>query len=420
MSDSVAIDTPPLTWDECVAMAREHHPELVSALSLVAQSEAGKSITRGALLPQIDGDLGVSRQWTGSSTGSSGTASTISSAGTTRSDDYSYGVSGSQLVFDGFSTLWDLEQAAKTINADRFNYDVVSSDVRLNLRVAFVGLLRAQESLRLAERIEKRRLQSRDLIQLRYDAGREHRGSLLTAEANLAQAAFDSAQARRSIRLSQRRLATSMGLSGSEPLGVQGSLDAVFAVEDRPDFDQLAQTTPFLRRLVVLKEAARLGVRSFEAGFFPKVYATASAGRDGGEWPPEREGWGVGASVSMPFFEGGSRVAELARRRATVDQAEAEEKSGLNGVLLTLEEAWTAFRDAADNVSVQEKFLAAAQERGKIAEAEYSTGLISFNDWIIIEDNLVRAEKTYLTARAEALNAEAGWRQAKGDTLDVG
>jgi outer membrane protein TolC len=112
-------------------------------------------------------------------------------------------------------------------------------------------------------------------------------------------------------------------------------------------------------------------------------------------------------------------MAGIAKAEAAYHQAQADEKSGWDGVIFTLENAWTQYRDALGNLIVQQKFLAADQERAKIAEAQYTTGLITFNDWIIIEDNLVSVEKSLLDAEANALLTEASWLQAKGETLDA-
>ena len=71
-----------------------------------------------------------------------------------------------------------------------------------------------------------------------------------------------------------------------------------------------------------------------------------------------------------------------------------------------------------DNAEVQRKFLESALTRAMISEAQYSNGLISFDDWIIIEDTLVRAKKNSLEAQVNAFIAEADWIQAKGGTLD--
>ena len=67
---------------------------------------------------------------------------------------------------------------------------------------------------------------------------------------------------------------------------------------------------------------------------------------------------------------------------------------------------------------MQKKVLSAAEERARISEAEYSIGLISYDNWIIIENNLVSAKKSFVTAELAALISEANWIQAKGGTLD--
>jgi len=120
----------------------------------------------------------------------------------------------------------------------------------------------------------------------------------------------------------------------------------------------------------------------------------------------------------MPIFEGGLRHAQLAQARALYNQAEANERSTRDGVIVSLSQAWTALENTVDNVEVQAKILLANQERSNIAEAQYSTGFITFDNWIIIENDLVKAKKDYLTAQANAATAEANWIQAKGETLE--
>ena len=71
-----------------------------------------------------------------------------------------------------------------------------------------------------------------------------------------------------------------------------------------------------------------------------------------------------------------------------------------------------------ESLKVQKEMLVAAQERADIAETQYSTGFIAFDNWIIIENDLVKAKKTYLESQANALYAEAEWIQAKGETLE--
>lgn len=380
-----------------------NNPELISASEKVKQAKKDKDIDLSSMLPQVDSEASSKR-------GKAATKKTT--------DTHSYSVTGKQLVFDGFKTSSEVSSAYKTIQVEEYNYAVTSSNIRLNLRISFVGLMKAEELINITENIARRRRQNLELIKLRYEGGREHKGALLTAEADMAQAEFEIAQAKRSISLSQRELFKELGLAEMEPAKAKGEFILGDSYDIEPDMDFLANTTPFLRELIAKKEATRYDFQSEVADFFPKVYLNASAGKTGDTFLPQNEEWSAGASVSLPLFEGGSRVAEVSKAKSKLNQAEADERSGRDSVLVTLEKTWKDLQDVIANVSVQKKYLEATEERAKITSTQYETGLASFNDWIIIEDNLVKARKAYLNAQSDMLIAEAYWIQAIGGTLD--
>ena len=392
-----------LSWEDCVREARAANPELLSAQAKLEQAVASKDITRSTRLPQVSAAAGHS----------------ISKAeGRDSAKSSSYSVSGRQLLFDGSKAANDLAAAREDIKSAAYDQQVVSSNVLLQLRTAFTGLLAAQELMGVTKDIVSRRQQNMDLVTLRYEGGREHKGALLTAQANLAQAAFEYEQALRNLELYQRRLSKELGRTTFVPVTVSGTLEVAPVDQAKPAFEALVDDTPLLKQLAARKEAARLGVKSAKADIFPKIYADAGAGKSGSSWPPSTHDWSAGISVSFPLFEGGEKQASLARARAAYEQLKADEKSGRDGVIYTLAETWTSWQDAAARVAVQEKFLEASALRSTIAEGEYGMGLITFNDWTLIEDALVNHQKAVLQAKMNALTAEAGWLQAKGETLD--
>lgn len=393
----------PLSWEDCVKEARASNPELISAQAKLEQAVANKDVTRSAKLPQVSASAGhgISKTEDRDSVKSS-----------------SYSVSGRQLLFDGSKTAHDLAAARENIKSAAYDQQVVSSNVLLQLKTAYVGLVTAQALMDVTRDIVARRQQSTDLVELRYEGGREHKGALLTAQANLAQATFEYEQALRNLELYQRRLSRELGRSVFVPIVVSGDLEVPPVDTVKPGFEELVEGTPLLKQLAARKEAARLGVKSAQGDLFPKIYADAGTGKSGSSWPPSTHDWSAGLSVSFPLFEGGQKQASLANARATYAQLNADEKSGRDGVIYTLAETWTAWQDAAARVGVQQKFLEASALRSTIAEGEYATGLITFNDWTLIEDALVSNQKAVLQARMNALVSEATWLQAKGETLD--
>ncbi len=126
----------------------------------------------------------------------------------------------------------------------------------------------------------------------------------------------------------------------------------------------------------------------------------------------------MGLTLSMPIFEGGLRFAQVSQAKAALNQLRENERSSRDGVVATLEQAWATLQDTMDNAKVQKQNLTATEERSRIAQGQYSLGFLSFDNWTIIEDNLVKAKRSYLDSQASALLAEANWIQAKGETLE--
>ncbi len=387
-----------LTWEDCVKEAAANHPDLISAGESVKQYSESEKIVFSGMLPQVDSSL---------------------EAGTSKTQDsYSYGLSGTQLLFDGLKTPEKFNAALENTRAAKFQFNYTSASVRLALRKAFVNLLKAQEALKLSGDIYQIRRGNLELITLRYESGIEHRGAFLTAQANLSQAELEISQNKRALEVAQRSLLKEIGEGDFRDISARGDLDLSGPAEEKPDFGKLAEAHPSLRRLASLSNAAAFNVKAARGDFLPQVSASAGANKSGSRWPPQTEQWNAGVALSLPLFEGGSRAAEISKARAAWNQARADERSGKDAVVLALQEAWAALQDARETVRVEKKFLEAVEERSRIAESQYSLGLIDYDNWTIIEDNLVQEKKAFLDARANALLKEAAWLEAKGVTLE--
>ena len=392
-----------LTWEDCVGLAKKNNPDLVSAGEKLNQAEFNKKITISNILPQISGSL---------------SARTSKAENSQQSESYSYSISGRQLLFDGSKTSNNIKIATEKVKTAEYNYNLTSANIRLKLRTAFVKLLKTQELLNITEDIAQRRRKNVELVQLRYEAGREHKGSLLTAQANLSQAEFEVAQAKRNLILAQRQLSNELGQTELKPVIVKGDFNIKYPDREKPDFERLTESTSLLKELISQTESARLSVKLAKADFIPQISANASTGGSASDWPPDESQWSAGVSLSLPLFEGGSRIAAISKAKSVFEQAQTDQRSGRMDVILTLEETWIQLQNAIDKIKVEQKFLEAVEERAKISHAQYSTGLISFDNWTIIEDNLVRAKKSFLDVQTNALIAEANWIQTKGGTLD--
>ena len=396
-----------LSWNDCVKEAAKNNPDLIAAEEEIKQSEAAKGITASPLFPQVDASLTASTARTDNGVSQSSTG-----------DSYGYGVSGTQLIFDGSKTINEVRAASEDIKASKQNFRYTSSIVRYRLRSAFIDLLRTQEMLHITEEIYNIRRSNLELVSLRYASGLEHKGALMLAEADLSDAKYQIAQARRNLEVAQRNLTKEMGRQEFVSIQLKGDFQVKDLAKEKPDFEVLAKDNPSLQQLIAQKNAADFNLRSAYANFSPNLTGQAGANKSGSHWEPRGDQWNLGLVLSMPIFEGGLRFAQVSQAKALLNQLVQNQRSTRDSLVATLEQAWALLQDAVDNVEVQKKNLLAAEERSKISQAQYSTGFVSFDNWTIIEDNLVIAKRTFLNAQAEALLAEANWIQAKGETLE--
>ncbi len=392
-----------LDWGDCVREAAKNNPELASSLELINQRKAQKRIATSPMLPQISAEA------------SAGKTNTFS--GGNERNNNTYSAKGEQLLFDGFKTYNDFKSAEQDVSASEHSHTEVSSEVRYNLRKAFAELLKAQALIPITQGIITRRKQNLDMIQLRYESGREHQGALLLAEADLAQAQYDNRKSKRDISVAQYALRKELGWNKDVPIKVKGDFALQRPLKGRPDFGTIVDNHPAVKRFGAEKSAAEYGFKSAKSEFFPTFNLTAEAGKIRSGGFSSENGWSLGVGASMPILEGGRRIANTSRARARLKEAESSRLSEYDRVLTNLESAWQKLKDAVEYYEVQKKYLMANEVRAKIARAQYANGLLIFDNWIIIEDNYVRSQQAYVNAQADVMIAEAEWMRAKGEAL---
>lgn len=402
-ASAYARDVVVLDWGDCVREAAKKNPELAASLELINQRKAQKRIATSPMLPQISAEAGASK--------------TDTFSGGNERNNNTYSAKGEQLLFDGFKTYNDFKSAEQDVSASEHSRSEVSSEIRYNLRKAFTELLKAQALIPITQGIITRRKQNLDMIQLRYESGREHQGALLLAEADLAQAQYDFRKSKRDISVAQYALRKELGWDRDVPIKVKGDFALQRPLRGRPDLRTVAGNHPAVKRTGAEKSAAEYGFKSAKSEFFPTFNLTAEAGKVRSGGFSSENGWSVGVGASMPIFEGGQRIANTNRARARLKEAESSKISEYDRVLSNLESAWQKLKDAVEYYEVQKKYLKADEVRAKIARAQYANGLLIFDNWIIIEDNYVRSQKAYVNAQADMMIAEAEWIRAKGEAL---
>jgi outer membrane protein TolC len=162
-------------------------------------------------------------------------------------------------------------------------------------------------------------------------------------------------------------------------------------------------------------DEARAGEWSAGSPFLPDLDASASVDRSGPDLLPHPgKSWSTGISASWNLFNGARDAFNLAAARANRASADAELAGTRRDARTSLESSWVDWQDADEALAVSRQFLEAARARAEIGRAQYANGRLGFQEWIQIEDEIVSAERSEVSARRDALDAEANWLRALG------
>ncbi|HET6265416.1 MAG TPA: efflux transporter outer membrane subunit [Usitatibacter sp.] len=192
------------------------------------------------------------------------------------------------------------------------------------------------------------------------------------------------------------------------PAGVPGTVLA-----RRPDVSAA--------QLSLLASQQRVGVA--KAAWFPSVVLTGSAGHASSEvadlfkW--SARAWGIGALLSLPVFDGGSRQAGVDNATAEMDIALARYREQILGAFRDVEDQLAALHLLAEQADAQSRAVASAARTTQLSDARYRGGFVSQLELLDAQRSELRNRRQALQVRAAQYQATVGLVRALGGGWDA-
>jgi len=389
-----------LVWEQCLLQTKVQSPELISARAVVRELEYGVASASSGFLPQIDisaaasqGQTEVRNNWVDQQS-SGGDINLI------------------QDLFAGGGNVARRKRSITQLQVGNEQYRRVLSDVELRTRLAYIDVLYAQDLIELSTNIAERRANNVRLIQLRFDGGRENAGSLARSKAQLAQADFEVREAKRALIHARRNLAAAMGQMKLVP-GAAGDLKAQ-PPNDLVALAELMRQTPSYKIAVTQIESSKQGVKITRSTRFPSIRFNAAAGVDSRNHEVYEGNWNIGLRASIPIYTGNRLKSDVAAAKERVVQTEMDLMNTANSLMATLQQRWNGYANAVENEATQKELFDAEMLRAKISTTRYKQGLLSFEDWDIIEGNLINQSQAHLLRRQISEIEQARWKNTLG------
>ena len=350
-------------------------------------------------LPHLSGKLH------GSEVGAPSTATTF---------EYTADLSLTQNLFAGFGDYYTYKLKKVASDQALIDLNLVKARISQELKQTYSESYYAQQNIKLSENILKRRQENLQSVQLQYDAGRENKGSLLLSKANVDSAELDLVHAKNDSLVSFDNFRRYLGLPIDEEIVLSTNIERASVVSELPEFQKLAENNLSVLRAKADEQSAQYTADVSRAKFIPSLDFTADYGYADKKFFPENDSWSLGLTLTIPLFDG---FRDIATHQADLYKASSSTGSLTNIILIALRDLKKTYYDYTEslqNEKVTASFSQAAALRSEIARSKYKAGLISFEDWDLIESDLIQKQKDFLVGERNRITKQSLWEKAQG------
>lgn len=387
-----------LNWNEAVELAAANSLEYQAALANYVSVQQLETGNLSGFLPKL-------------SASASGTHSGAPGASSTQS--YSAQLSISQNLFSGFSDLNTYYLKKTNTESALATFNTVKARLSQELRQAFAEFYYIQDYKKLVADILKRRTENNSNVKLQYNVGRENKGSLLLSQSYIDSADFDLLKAGHDEEVFSSNLKRMLGLPPEETLFISQNIMRETINLKRPDFAKIAASHPDV--LIAQHEEAQAfyNKRITYSQFLPSLDLAGSYSYAGSVFFPDQDRWTIGLTLSIPLFEGFKSVASYRSAAAKVEATRSSSVIISTKITNTLRQSFYLYVEALQKEKIDESFRQAAVLRAEVARNKYKNGFITFEEWDIVETDLIARQKEMLNSEKNRIIRQSIWEQAQ-------
>jgi multidrug efflux system outer membrane protein len=385
--------------------------DLRAAVARLDEARATAGLARSAYFPSVSLDPSVSRERT-----SATTDNIYPQAETTTYR----GALDASWEIDLFGRIRRQNESARA-DAAASAANVASVQLALTADVAanYFSLRGLTLEMDLVAKGVELRRQTLKLITSRRSLGAATDFDVARAETELASTEAEAAALKNHHSVVKNALAVLVGepaasfqlsdsaLQVTEPPAVPAGLPSQL-LERRPDIAAAERT--------LAAANARIGVA--KAAFFPAISLTGGAGWASGDidrlFNADSRIWSIGPSLYLPIFQGGRNRANLARSRASYDEAVAVFRQRVLVAFREVQDALTATRLLAEESAAQDRALAAARRSGELAQKRYDSGFVNLLEVIDAQRTVLITERASAQLAAQRLNTSVALIKSVG------
>jgi outer membrane protein len=398
----------PLTLQDALKIALTRHGDIAQSRESLEAARQRVRSARSANVPQVTGTIASDY----ANSRSSSTPVVVNGVTSTLTT----GIAVSQNLFDSGRIRNSVRQAQVGVTSSVAGLGTNRGSLAFTVSTNFFEQLRQAQLITQREAQVKLAEQQIAQIQARIQEGAAPAADLAGVRVTLSQARFDLVTARNAFRTSAQQLRNSLGLESGPPLELAANETTLGTPTELPALEDLLATARRLRPDLL---AARASVRSSQIAVSsarieerPSVAATAGVNLDPRATDDHR--LTVGATLTVPLFNGGGRRADVRAAQNDLDAAQLRLTQLEKDADTEVTTAYVDITGQTERVRNAEELVQSAQVNLDTATARYQEGAGIALDIQNAQQQLFEAQTSLTSARFDLELARANLDRALG------
>ena len=373
-----------LTIDQCVDIALKRNNDVVQSklqLKMIARDEVS-AFSR--FLPSVDAGLGYNHSVNGPSSEfridrTTGIPIPIQPVKRVSWSSYTR-VSAQQMLFDGGS-IFNFARAKYAKEGAASTYDYTLQNTIYRVKSAYFDLLKKEKLLQAQEETLKQWEESYKRYDMMYQVGKVAKSDVLKAKVQLENARLALLQSQNDLSIANAQLNYALGFSVDKKVkAVDLQVSPTVDIPYETALEKATANNPALKKSQADVSGSKAGVASSSSSFLPSVYASGSY-----SWSNRKlsninnmfdtdYGWSMGVSLSVPIFQGFSRIADVSRSKLSLKSSRETLEQTKRDVALSVKQAYNAVQLVKQQITVTRDAEAAAEEDLRLNKEKYDLG----------------------------------------------
>ncbi len=418
----------PLSLADAVELALARNHDVLMASLTALQSEQSYLSTRAAILPNLNFNASTGVNRSGSSDAQTSTllghVVQIPAQPASVYGNFGFGLTFSQLIFDGGAWWNNLEAAALSFHAQQETAQEQRLQTTYQVTQAFLELVRAQKQLAVLEDAARRSRDQTEFEEKLYAGGKAAQADVYASRSNRDNDELNRLSGTALVEQNRFALATLLGADPSTPL----------AIVEPSELKELPLPPPPAARAVELALSTRPSLRAYEHAlaatrktttglkgrYYPSLSAQAGYTRNSQNIgdivapPGEKSNLSATLVLNWNIFNGFADQSSIRRSELLAESNENDLMQGKRQVASDVNTAISNLAGARQRAQVAGQSEDTAREGLRLAKARQAVGVGTVLDVRDAELKLTQAQLAHVNALVDGREQLAALKRAMG------